>query len=61
MHGLKHDLETEKLAKMTLEKSKALCEAQMNILDRKYQGNCWCDHFVFKTCETISVLLVFSE
>lgn len=40
MHGLKHDLETEKLAKMTLEKSKALCEAQMNILDRKYQGNC---------------------
>lgn len=39
MYGLKRDLEMEKSANMSLEKSKSLCETQMKALDKKYSGS----------------------
>lgn len=38
VNGLKHDLHVEKSTKMSIENSKAMCETQMNILDKKYNG-----------------------
>ena len=36
---LKDEIDSGKLLEMSLSKSKSLCEAQMKMLDKKYNGN----------------------